>query len=254
MESLKLSSHPTENMPNIGSRAAPTHTEGNVGPTQYSFNPLARAFTPLLRATSENTPAPQWPLPNIPASYPIVSKDPVTVQSDEYSVWAYLRHFDILVANLIREVYSPEYQIPADSRSRFTGAIRANHTIEVVEAERRGSRRSAGSSCSIGAAPFQVQQTLRPFGTLSIGASSGIGKRQRNYRASSKGLLISADELEPHLVEAGYSGADEAQGQEDQVMVPKKQKFDLVLSESTRKADKNDVVDDLVRMWTLVDL
>ena len=230
----------------MGSRAAPTQTEGNVGPTQHSFNPLARAFHPLPRPTSENAPAPQWPLPNIPASYPIVSKNPVTIQSDEYSVWAYLRHFDTLMASLIREIYSPEYQIPRESRSRFTGAIRETHTLEVVEAKRRGSTRS-GSVGRLKAGSESYARPLRPSRLSTLRRS----EPQCNPEILSLDILSSADKADA-FVTADSGSANKKQGQKDQSMADKKPRFDLVLSESTRKADRNDVVDDLVRLWTLV--
>ena len=96
---------------------------------QHTFNPSA--------TTLRNTPAPQWPLPDIPASYPVVSDDPVTVQSGQYNPWELLQHFDNLLRNLVREVNSPGYQIPVDSRSRFTGAIRETHALEAVELQKR---------------------------------------------------------------------------------------------------------------------
>ena len=172
-ESLKLSipaSPLTQTVQNLSSRAAPAPTEGNVVPTQHTFNTLpattfqyapAPPFNPFSvntfhsapapqhtsntfsANTFQNTPAPQWPLPNIPASYPIMPMDPVAVQSDQYIAWPLLHHLNTLVASLIREVYSPVYQIPAESRSRLTGVIRATHTTEIVEAQRREPRRYA---------------------------------------------------------------------------------------------------------------
>lgn len=139
--------------------------------SQYTFNPVSatafqktpaspHTFNPLSRSTPQNAPAspytfthfsastfqkasaPQWPLPNVPASYPVVSGDTVTFQSDQHNPWELLAHFDILVRTLVQEVYSPGYQIPAESRSRFTSAIRETHKLEAVEAQRREPSKS----------------------------------------------------------------------------------------------------------------
>ena len=172
-ESLKLSipaSPLTQTLRNMSSRAAPAPTEGNIVPTQPTFNTLPTstfqyaptpAFNPsyvntfqkapapqhtpdtFSTKTYQHTPAPQRPLPNTPASYPTLPMDPVAVQSDQYIAWPLSHHLNTLVASLIREVSSPVYQIPAESRSRFTGVIRATHTTEIVEAERREQRRYA---------------------------------------------------------------------------------------------------------------
>ena len=169
-ESLKLSvpaSPLTQTVRNMSSRAAPAAIEGNVVPTQHTSNNLpatafqyapAPPFNPFSANTFQNapapqhtsndfstnayqhTPAPQWPLPNTPASYPTMPMDPVAVQSDQYSSWLLLQHLNTLVASLVQEVYSPVYQISAESRSRFTGVIRATHTTEIVEAARREQR------------------------------------------------------------------------------------------------------------------
>ena len=253
-------------MPNMGSRAAPGHTERNVEPTQHALNTLPRA-------TSENAPAPQWPLPNIPASYPIVSNDPVTVQSNQYSLLGLLRHFDILVDNLIRETYSPEYQIPRESRSRFTSAIRETHTIEVVEAERRESSWSANP---LGLVPQPLQWTQHSFaedgsaqelpeesketgGKIARARRSVRRKRQRieregGWECAAVGLS-SADEEEEHYGQ--YSsmslpmvGASNISSETKQTKSSVESPFSL--GPSLHKADKNDVVDDLVRLWTLV--
>ena len=274
-------------MPDIGSRAAPAHTERNVDPTEHPFNTLPRT-------TFKNAPGPQWPLPKIPASCPIVPKDPVAVQSDEYSVWQPLGHFDALMKSLIREVYSPQYRIPAGSRSRFTGAIRETHTIEVVEAKRR--RESAWSVASAEDSQAEPQllsgtatntsrvveaerrePTTSGFVEISDAGSESHALPSRTTRLSKRKIvperpsrlsklrksepqynpvlsldfLSSADKADA-FVDAEGGSANKEQGQKDQSMADKKPRFDLVLLESTRKADRNDVVDDLVRLWTLV--
>lgn len=130
-------------MHNIGSKAAPAHTEGNGVPTEHTFNPVSattfqntpapqHTFNSFSANSFRSAPAPQWPLPNIPASYPVISKDPVTVPSDQYNSWELLNHFDALMMNLVREVYLPGYRIPAESRSRFSNTISETHRLEVV--------------------------------------------------------------------------------------------------------------------------
>ena len=233
LESLKLSSHPTQHMPNIDSWAAPAHTGGNVVPTQHSLNPLARA-------ASENAPAPQWPLPNIPASYPIAPMNPVTVQSDQYNSRPLWVHFDILVARLVREIYSSEYQIPVGSRSNFTGAIRETHRLEVIEAERRESTWSATSSLLI------PEASHKPYGARMLSMSSGYSRHKASV--TGKQLELEWKESSPII----HNTSSDAHGQKDQRMVATGMKAGLSLEPSVAKPDKNDVVDELVRLWTLV--
>ena len=122
------------------SAPASQHTSTPFSATTFQQNPLPQkpqnTYNPLA-TTLRNTPAPQWPLPDTPASYPAVSDDPATVQSGQYNPWELLEHFDKLLRNLVREVYSPGYQIPMDSRSTFAGAIRKTHALEAVELQKR---------------------------------------------------------------------------------------------------------------------
>ena len=119
------------------SAPASQHTSMSFYATAFQQNPPPQNTYNPSATTLRNTPAPQWPLPDVPASYPVVSDDPVTVHSEQYNPWELLEHFDNLLRNLVREVNSPGYQIPVDSRSRFTGAIRETHAIEAVELRKR---------------------------------------------------------------------------------------------------------------------
>ena len=160
--------------------------------------------------TFQNTPAPQWPLPNIPASYPIMPKDPVAVQSDQYNSWPLLHHLNTLVASLIREVYSPEHQIPVESRSRFTGAIRETHTTEIVEAESR--ERSKYAECAI-LEPDSVQSpTTPPESGLQLGGEYPIATRRQSRAmylsmANQGPSLPSSPKPHPRLLISALPGA-----------------------------------------------
>ena len=230
--------------------------QGSVGPTQHTLNPPPRA-------AFERNLATQWPLPNIPASYPIVSKDSVAVQSDEYSVWQLLGHFDALMNSLIREVYSPEYRIPAESRSRFTGAIRETHTLEVVEAQTR----EPTARKPIAHGPIRHKRSSRRASLARIGSpqQSISHKLQRTERKDS-GEALAADRLSPaYQVDHSFPAYPVASlssevGAGDQSSKPtgrswfsvKTMRPSLASVRSIQEADRNDVVDDLVRLWTLV--
>ena len=198
----------------MSNRAAPAPTEGKVVPTQHTFNTLpttnlsptttlqfapAPPFNPFSvntfqdapapqhtsntfsANTFQHTPAPQWPLPNMPASYPIMPTDPVAVQSGQYNSWSLLHHLNTLVASLIREVSSPVYQISAESRSRFTGVIRATHTTEIVEAERGEQRRYANYG------NVEPSATLPPtIARLAASRQHGRPLSQMNYQVAGR--------------------------------------------------------------------
>ncbi|KAK0512757.1 hypothetical protein JMJ35_004774 [Cladonia borealis] len=309
-ESLKLSvpaSHSTPTPQMIGSRAAPAPTEGNVAPTQHTFNTLPattfqnaptpqytfdtlpvtafhnapapqHTFNSFSANTFQNTPASQWPLPNIPASYPIMPMDPVTVQREQHSSWQLLCHLDNLVKSLVREVYSPEYQIPAEPRSRFTGAIREIHRLEVVKAERSEPSKSIGSSVSH---CYLFSPASSQYEPPSIAAS------QRPLLSNM--FMASEDPNPPSYCKGPTSNPPIAPrrkrrfGEEERTQIQstrryleynemgsKRAKYDAWEDSAPSSAfswdeetylgnyakvpepERNDVVDDLVKLWTLV--
>ena len=321
-ESLKLSipaSPLTQTVHNPGSRAAPAPTEGNVEPAQHASNTFhattlqhappppfntfsANAFqnAPAPKHTSntfsantfQNTPAPQWPLPNTPASYPIMPMYPVAVQSDQYSSWLLLQHLNTLVANLVQEVYSPVYQIPAESRSRFTGAIRATHTTEIVEAERREPRRYA-SYGNVLSNMMMPPMTPQESG-LQLGGDYPTEAR-RQSRGTNLFTAIQDPSLpssaKPHQTRHSYSyirSPDQKDKQEEVDMMQSRKTKRIYQNQeqpTIKRAkvgsmhcylpsllprdeyqafedqpwcgelpepERNDVVDDLVKLWTLV--
>ena len=284
---------------NIGSGAAPTHTEGNVVPTEPTFNPVyattfqnapapqhtihplsttafksapasqhtfmpfsattfqnapapQHTFNPFSASTFQNNPAPQWPLSDIPGSYPIMSKDPVTFPSEEHNPWAIIHHFDALVKKLVQEVYSPEYQISVESRSRFTGAIRETHGLEVVEAKSRQFALERGSCVvptgAIG--PSQHTYQHRPIDSeLSIEGQGTSGARERIEYSRKR------QKTEPetcfNALSAGPLNSDRKAISLPMSAREKRAKYSKDLSKAP-EPPKVDVVDDLVKLWTLV--
>ena len=226
--------------------------EGSVGPTQHTLNPPPRA-------AFERNLATQWPLPNIPASYPIVPMDPVTVQSDQHSSWPLLRHFDALMKSLIREVYSPQYRIPAESRSRFTGAIRETHTLEVVKSHSRHKSKVSQSSLWVThemELPQGYYERQTPTTTHMLQRKEG----EDSGEALAADRLSSADQVEGFSPAYPVASLGSEVGAGDQSSKPTGRSWlsvktirpSLASVRSVQEADRNDVVDDLVRLWTLV--
>lgn len=271
-------------MHNTGTRAAPAPTEEKVVHTQHTFSTLptttlqrapAPPYNPFSATIPQNAPAPQWPLPNIPASYPIAPMDPVAVQSDQFNSWPLLSHLKTLVASLIREVYSPVYQIPTESRSRFTGVIRATHETEIVEAERRESskysdgslgsglrldrddpiaarRSSIGSNLTTATPDFSPLPSCmepphiyssvhrRPANLMQI---TQVQSRRREHEDDEEQPATKKAKTVP--AEDSYSSAEFPQ---DNTLTC----FDHAIFFIGPEPERNDVVDDLVKLWTLV--
>ena len=284
-ETLKLSvqaSHSTPTPQMIGSRAAPAPTEGNVAPTQHTSNTLPattfhnapapqHTFNSFSANTFQNTPASQWPLPNIPASYPIMPMDPVTVQPEKHSSWQLLCHLDNLVKSLVREVYSPEYQIPAEPRLRFNGAIREIHRLEVVIAERREPSKSIDSpiyhhhyspASSQHEPPIAACKTplfsnmsqTPPVGNM-IAASEDPSRPSWRFEQQSK--LPISPKRKRRLEEERRTQRTQIQNlrrtrTSHSLKLPMQRHQALEDQPIVPEPERNDVVDDLVKLWTLV--
>ena len=256
-------------------------TSQNAPAPQHTVNPFSAT-------ASHNTPAPQWPLPDIPGSYPIMSKDPVTFPSDEYNPWAILHYFDTLVKELVREVYSPEYQIPVESRSRFTGAIRETHWLEVVEAK---SRQAAWEpqSCVVPTgvigpskdiyvlpdfshhhheAPYRSELSIKTQGTSSARERLEYSRKRQKTEPETGWVTSSADPLSSA---DGFGYRAEADIKDRPMEIPGgyPPTGSIVLkpmgeptsywagpivspTQSVQEAEKSDVVDNLLKLWTIV--
>ena len=299
-ETLKLSvqaSHSTPTPQMIGSRGAPAPTEGNVAPKQHTFNTLpattfqnaptpqytldtlpvtafhnARApqhtFNSFSTITFQNAPASQWPLPSIPASYPIMSMDPVTVHPEQHSSWQLLCHLDNLVESLVREVYSPEYQIPAEPRSRLTGAIREMHRLEVDIAERREPSKSIDSPIyrhHYSPASSQHEPPIAASNTplfSNMSQTPLLGNRFAAPEDPSPPSYCMAPTPSPPISPERKRRLQEEQRTQIQNMRRTRTSHSLKSPMQGRRAledqpivpepERNDVVDDLVKLWTLV--
>lgn len=331
----------SQTLHNIGSSAAPAHTEGNVVPTEHTFNPVSATtfrnaptpqqmrqilsttaskstpvsqhtfmpfsattiqnspapqytFNPFSASTLQSNPAPQWPLPDIPGSYPMMSKDPVISPSEGYNSWAII-HIDALVAKLVQEVYSPEYQIPVQSRWRFTGAIRENHRLEVVEVKRQQAIESSPYSSEIAGSSHNIfppqayassKHTLDPTATSLYGtkdkpelstryayASTPVGpeypqKRQKTEPycsdmspADKAEYHADADSTVPYMrMQSRYpqAGHRTARMNSSIALMPMGQPMPILTprkgspTQSVQEAERSDVVDDLLKLWTVV--
>ncbi len=198
----------------------------------------------------------------------------MAVQSDGYRVWQLLGHFDALMNNLIREVYSPEYRIPAESRSRFTGAIREAHTLEVVEAQ---TREPTTRKPKARRAPMKYGRLSRharmgvpharmgvPLARMDVPQNSVSPKRQSTERedgweapAIGRSPAYEGGDFPPAYPVASLGTEVAAGDLSSQITRPPNLIFPVhecysSSARSVQEADRNDVVDDLVRLWTLV--